>query len=486
MSSTFIITIKSEFKKNEKILINVFGNLLPILSGFFCLPLLKKEFNEAEFGAFILVWMLANVLSLLDCGLYRYTLNKIVRFREQSLESKISVGAELSGLLLLSCIIGGSAYVLKGVLFSGKELVLTTNEMDLAIGLTILSIPFLQFSFFCRTILEGFNFWGRVNSIRIPLNSFNYLTPLVLVLLGYRDFVLIMWVMLFGRMFFALYSFLILKQKVRELEFGFDSSGFRAKLGEIFSATSNAKWLGMVSMLIPFVSSLDRWFVNRFFGVSTLGYYGTPFEVVIRLAILPNAIINVLNVHFVSNAEDQNIDTCYSFLKKIVVCMLPVCGFFLFFSKEFLALWVDPDFSENSYKFLSIFSLGIFLNSVVAVPMNYVQFKYREKSLAKFYFIQILFYALMLIVAVKFSPQIVAFCWLLKTFSDFIFVRIETPKFLEKMGNSVFVYISSMILFLYISLEQDIYIRLFTYLAIVVFFAGKSIKEFRRLIGARQ
>src|SRR5205085_6969873 len=53
-------------------------------------------------------------------------------------------------------------------------------------------------------------------------------------------------------------------------------------------------WYTISNLLSPLMVSMDRFLVGMFLSVTSVAYYATPYEVVTKLQVFPNAVTGVL------------------------------------------------------------------------------------------------------------------------------------------------------------------------------------------------
>lgn len=470
-------TILYIFKQNRNEIFNITGFILPMFSGFIVLPIIQRSLDPDKYGILIIIWLFTNIVGLMDFGLNRALTIKISNKDNDSKHKDIS--QELFVLCLISILMTIISFSLKSLIIKTSSQHSDELEIAMSYYITCISVPFIIITSGLRAILEGLEKFDIVNYLRVPMMTYNYLLPALVIILGYQNVFTIATLLLIGRIVFLLlhYSFVAKNIQINFSHFRFN------KIKSTFETLSRIKWLTLIATLSPLIGSFDRWIVNSLTSAKEIGYYATPYEVVSRLGIIPSALVAVMIPTILSskNLNKSKLSQSIQYLDKTIFIMLPITSFFCLFSYEFLSHWINTDFANVSYLYLTIFSSGIFLNSLAGVPINYLMSTGSESTVAKNYIYQILIYPICLYIAViQWGTLGAAITWLSRIFID-IWIGFEKSQFIKKFKVEKILFIVIMhaliIIFQTIYKSDYIFLKIIAYLCIITICILKFFKK---------
>jgi len=450
-------------QNNKNEIYNTLGYVIPMFAGFIFLPMIQKTLSAEKYGLLIIIWLFTNLVGLMDFGMTRALTNKL-SLRNTG-HTKKDITQEVGTLSLISIIIFLISLTLKNIIFKVDVDTNIQFEIDLSYYLTCLSIPFIILTSGLRGALEGLGEFRIVNLLRVPLMAYNYIVPAIIILAQSTNIFYIALLLFLGRFLFFILHYISLKEKVI-----IEIKNFKIfNIQSTFSTLNNIKWLAVIATLSPILGSLDRWIVNGIVNTKQIGYYATPYEIVSRLGIIPSALIAVMIPTMLSsrNHNESPVSKSIAYIDKTIYIMLPITTFFGLFSYEFLALWMNTEFAQLSFLFLTIFSCGILLNSVAGVPINYLMSVGNEDLVAKNYIYQIIYYPLILIAATLYwGAYGAASIWFIRIFID-LYVGFVKSSFLSefritKLAGLIFFQIF-VILYQFYYQSEPVYIKVAIY-----------------------
>jgi O-antigen/teichoic acid export membrane protein len=120
----------------------------------------------------------------------------------------------------------------------------------------------------------------------------------------------------------------------------------------------------------------DRFLIAALLGASAVAYYTVPYDVLIRLWVLPMAVQGVLFPVFASLHEQKSPRIPAVFKRSSETTLLliappAVAGILLAY--EGLRLWVGVTFAENSANVARVLAMGVLINSMARTPFTFVQ-----------------------------------------------------------------------------------------------------------------
>lgn len=399
---------------------NLLGAGSPVFVALFCLPILKTKLGIDRLGIISLAWVVVGYFGLFDLGLSRALTKLVAEKLGQQREEEIPALVWTS-LFLMGCLgIAGAilAFVLTPwlVYHPLKVPAELRTETIRAFYWIALSIPIVILTAGLRGVLEALQRFRLATAIRIPLGIFSYLGP-VLVLPFSHSLVPIMMVLVAGRtiagfahLWACYYSFPSLR------------NSFVVHVSSMGPLFRFGTWMTVSNVVGPLMVSFDRFFIGALISVSAVAYYSIPYEVVIRLSLLPVAVCGVLFPAFSTASEADRARLVVLFdsgLKYIFLILFPVVLILIAFAPEALQVWLGADFARQSTPVAQVLAIAVFINGLALIPFTHVQGAGRPDITAKLHLIELPIYALMLVFFAKsMGIRGVAFAWLLRVVID--------------------------------------------------------------------
>jgi O-antigen/teichoic acid export membrane protein len=264
-----------------------------------------------------------------------------------------------------------------------------------------------------RGTLEAQNRFLAINLVQVPLGILNYLIPMIIserdpnislivnYLIGIRITSWLVFLIIVGRLFPG----------------GLKAPRFRAtQLRELLSFGG---WITASNIFTPLMGYADRLLVGSMLTTAAVAYYSTPYEMVLKLWIIPNAIISALfpTLASLGNDRKEKLNELLSGGAKLVFFVMFPIGFLLStFSQEVLTLWLDATFARESWRILWWFGMAIIINSVGFAPSAFLQSRDRPDIPAKLVMIALPIYITVLLILLNnVGVEGAAITWLMRT-----------------------------------------------------------------------
>ena len=136
-------------------------------------------------------------------------------------------------------------------------------------------------------------------------------------------------------------------------------------------------WLGLSSILYAVTSSMDRLVIGSLITVEAVTFYSAPYEAINRVGVVPGSLSMVLFPAFSyldAGGRTDRAETLFArSMKFLLLSTGPVFLLLMFFAGDFLRLWLGADFAAKSAFVVQVLAAGFFINTVIAVPNNYLQ-----------------------------------------------------------------------------------------------------------------
>jgi O-antigen/teichoic acid export membrane protein len=189
------------------------------------------------------------------------------------------------------------------------------------------------------------------------------------------------------------------------------------------------------NLVSPLMVNADRFFISYVLGASMVAYYTIPFDLVIRILIIPASLTSVLFPRFskLINNDIYEANKIYQKSTSIVLkIMFIITLVVISLSYLGLKLWINEDVATKSYLLLIILMLGVFFNGLAQVPFSLIQAAGKVKDTSILHIIEFGLYIILLVTLIKFFGLIgVAFAFLLRTFIDFFILGKIANKILN-------------------------------------------------------
>jgi O-antigen/teichoic acid export membrane protein len=355
--------------------LNFFGLVVPLAVGFATIPMVVRALGNDRFGILALVWVVFGYFGLFDLGLgrttTRYIADALGRNEREKLAGTLWTTVYLqAGIGLIAAFLSylAAPLIVRRVLNIPEGFV---DETILTMRLVGLSLPVMFISSSFRGVLEAAQRFDLVNAVKVPVNILFYVLPLAGVALGFRlpgivvllvasrGAALVVWGALSLRIMPALRTRPVPQKKlVRPL-------------------VSFSGWLGLSSILYAVTSSMDRLVIGSLITVEAVTFYSAPYEAINRVGVVPGSLSMVLFPAFSylgAGSRNDRVETLFArSMKFLLLSTGPVFLLLMFFAGDFLRLWLGPDFAAKSAFVVQVLAAGFLINTVIAVPNNYLQ-----------------------------------------------------------------------------------------------------------------
>lgn len=386
----------------------------------FSIPLLLKGLGTERFGVLTLSWMVVGYFGFFDMGAGRATTKFAADYVAKGDTASLGRLAWTSTILLFSFgTMGGLLLAALNPFLVSSLLKIPTfliEESVYAFFVLAATIPFVFGTAGMRGILEAQQRFGLINAVKIPVSSASFCAPLL--------------VLPFSHSLFPMTALLLL---IRILEFvAYMLYCFRIIPGIIHPQWPNVKdvkkllgfgkWLTVSNIIGPLMSYLDRFMVGMIMTMSAVAYYATPYDMVMKLGIIPNSVLGVM-FPAMSAAFLTNIDRFAQLydrsIKFVMLMMAPIALIIIVFADPLLKIWLGPEFAVQSTLVLQILAIGIFINSAAQVPFTAFQAIGRPDITAKLHIMELPFYMVAIVLLIiKMGIVGAALAWLLRVLID--------------------------------------------------------------------
>ncbi|MFN8882348.1 MAG: oligosaccharide flippase family protein, partial [Alphaproteobacteria bacterium] len=273
------------------ILWNGLGRGLPLLLALAVTPFLVAALGVERWGLFTLALALIGIFGVFDLGLGM----ALTRGVSEKLgtgavdEARAMIGATLLALLGVSSIIAAVLFLtvpwLVGRFLNVPEAL--QREAIIAFQLLAAGAPLVVLNAALWGVLSAWQRFRIANLVNIPLNTFYYLGPL-LVLFFWNSLIGVMLAVILVRLFSGIAYAIIAHRDVPGL-------GLRApRFGLMRPLLRQGLWMSLSGALTQLLLYADRFIIGAVLTLSAVAFYATPLDLIMRLWIIPVAVAQTM------------------------------------------------------------------------------------------------------------------------------------------------------------------------------------------------
>lgn len=401
---------------------NLAGAGVPLIFASFCIPFVIGRIGVERFGVLTIVWVLIGYFSLFDFGLGRALTQRISSALARDENQEIPDIA-FNGIIftLLTGLVGGLVLAVLAYPLAYHWLNISASLQADACNSFLWStfgILLTTVSNGFRGVLEAYEDFRNANILKIALGIANFITPALSVILFGNDVGTMVIILVLFRL---LVTFLYYLQVEKNVRVGWRQRKF--SFYTIKDMLSFGAWMTVSNVISPIMVNFDRFFISNILGGAMVAFYTVPFEIIVRILILPMALTTTLFPRFAATLENdrQEVRRIYFNSLKLTALVLGlVCAMGILLARTGLSLWMGDDFAEKSTLVCWVLLAGVFFNGIAMVPYSLIQASGNAKITAKLHLIELLFYAPLLIWMIhQFSIEGAAMAWSLRVFADF-------------------------------------------------------------------
>ena len=396
---------------------NVIGLALPIGLAIACTPTLVRTLGTQRFGVLLLSWTLVGYVSLFDLGLGRAVTQLVATRLGSGGRHEVSTIVWTSLLLLAASGLAGmsAGFVLAPWLTSHvihPPPYLHGETLD-AVYILALSVPAVVIGSALRGVLEAVQRFDYVNAVRIPSGVVTYLGPVILLPFTHSISAIVA-LLVAGRFAAGIAQYLLCIRALPEMK-----SRSILRLEHASALLRLGGWMTISNVLLPIITYGDRFAISAYLSTAAVAYYATPFDTLTKLLIIPTAVTYVLFPAFaaVASSAPNKIEALVSRAARYsLLAAFPTCLVIVAFSREWLTIWLGPEFGKHSTAVAELVALGVFANILAQTPYTLIQGIGRPDLTTKMLLFELPAYALILALLLRANGiEGVASAWAVRT-----------------------------------------------------------------------
>jgi O-antigen/teichoic acid export membrane protein len=144
----------------------------------------------------------------------------------------------------------------------------------------------------------------------------------------------------------------------------------------------------------------DRFVLGAAVGLSAVGYYSAPYEVVTRLWLIPAALTAVLFPAMTAQlgANPERALQIYRWgLKFVFLTVFPITLCLGMLAPDWLRIWLGAEYSQQSANAARLLVLGVLINCLAHIPFTFLQSAGRADLTAKAHLAELPAYLILLL-----------------------------------------------------------------------------------------
>lgn len=415
---------------------NVVGIAAPFLIGVVTIPYLIKTIGLEAFGVLTLIWALIGYFSLFDFGLGRALTQQVSEARSIGKEQEIPTLIK-TGLLLTTitgCLGGVVLAALSGKLSNDWLNVTPDLVQTTCYGLLIaaIGIPLTTVTSGLRGVLEAYDDFKTVNILRMLLGTANFVLPVICIWTIGTSLVWMILSLVVARAIVMLLHWQLVQSRCPD--FGAKTP---CKKDQFKKLLPFGIWMSVSNIISPLMVSADRFAISSILGASVVAFYTVPFEMLIRVLILPSALASATFPRLareLSNNKNEAERLYKKSLAFIALVLFGLCSVTALGSYKILDLWLGAEFAEQGWLIVCVMSLGIFFNGIAHVPFGLIQAAGDARTTAQLHILEFILYVPILLVGLKAWGILGApIAWTVRVFIDLLALLFFAKRVFQKV-----------------------------------------------------
>jgi O-antigen/teichoic acid export membrane protein len=370
-------------------LLNFVGQILPLLIGVVTIPFVIRGLGPDRFGLLSIAWVVLGYFTVFDLGLGKATTKFVSEILGKGNQDEIprilwtAVTVEIIlGIIGAFVLFIFTPLLAERILNIPHELI---GEAKYTFYLLAISVPIVLTAGSFRGALAAAQRFDLVNAVKIPTSCATYLFPLVGLALGLNLPGIVVLILLARVGSLAAYVTLNFRE-IPRLNIYSGSLKFFPRL------FSFGGWVMVTSVVGPILIYFDRFLIGSLLSVAALAFYSAPYEMVIRLNIIPTSLTMTLFPAFSTLEGIQNrkrlVTIFIRSVKYVFLILMPIVLVICLFAEDILRIWLGADFARESTAVLQLLSIGVLINSLSYSPFSLLQGVGRPDLPAKFHLLE--------------------------------------------------------------------------------------------------
>ncbi|MDA8153958.1 MAG: flippase [Acidithiobacillus sp.] len=397
-------------------LINLAGAAIPAVLVLVTVPIYLRIIGEARYGILAIVWLLLGYFGVFDLGFGRAVANRIAALHDATAADRQGIFWTGLAISAITGLIGGTILYLLGDWLFAHVLDIhgaLRTEAENAMPWLASALPLAVIISLLAGALEGRQAFLALNGAQIFGTVLYQLFPLVVAYAGWVTLPYLIAAAFVGRLLSVLLLFALNYRHVPL------SPRPRFALNQVKSLLHYGGWITVTGLVGPLLTVFDRFIIGAKMGMVAVTAYTVPYNLVMRLSILPGSLQTALFPRFVMVDPTEAKALAARAVLSIGAIMTPIVVMGLLLIKPFLILWVGAALAKKAAQVGQILLVGIWINTLAIIPFTYLQGRGRPDLPAKFHVLELLPYGAILWVLIdRLGVPGAAWAWDLRVLAD--------------------------------------------------------------------
>lgn len=382
---------------------NVMGSMVSGVAGLLAIPIYLRMFGEAEYGRFIVVWIVVSYFAVFQLGIGRAIANGIAATDDSAVHRDYRAFGNMC-LVTLGGVAAGCFVILH------RTVIRVSGGGDL--WLSWADIGSVSVVIVLNTMASG---WMGILEGAQEFAAINILTSVGAVAIQWTP---ILWCLVYGRSLQQLVLGSALARMVGPAAYVL----FKRRVVEWPTSVSHMKglavgvlgfgvWSAVGSTVVPLVASLDKIAIAKWAGVGNVPYYSVPFTLCSRLQVVPNSVARVMFPVLSRDSTRDGLLRNGAMAVAAVFAMVVVVA--MWAMRWWLVVWVGAQFARSAYVTSVLLCCGMWVNGIGFIPHVYLEAQRRPDVPTKVVLAAMpLYLAGMVIAARSYGIEGVVVAWL--------------------------------------------------------------------------
>nr|WP_295772469.1 oligosaccharide flippase family protein [Rhodoferax sp.] len=405
---------------------NLAGTAVPMAAALALIPYTLNHLGGEAFGVLTLIWALIGYFSVFDLGVGRALTVQLSQMHAAG--RAVDAGATLRAGMLLACVAGLLGVVLVWLLAPGlanhwlKISPALQDDARLAFSIAAVGVFPTTLASGLRGGLEGLDRFAASNLSRILLGALIFVLPAWSIYVHGPQLRLVAIYLVAGRFLVVLGMAMQLRVSLFEGGTGFAKRHIRA-------LWSYGLWVSVTGIVGPLMVYGDRFFVSATVGADQLSLYTIPQDMLLRLLLIPAALTGALLPRLAAMGAADATRAYQQTYRRVGVAMLAVSLLAAALAYPVLAVWISAEFAHSALPVALILCVGVWMNSLAAVPYTLLHAKGNPRLTAIFHVAELLLYLLALwILTVQFGVVGAALAWVARVALDWLLLHFAARR----------------------------------------------------------
>jgi O-antigen/teichoic acid export membrane protein len=348
---------------------NLIGYVAPLAVAIVVVPLLIGHLGTAKYGILTIAWSVVGYFGIFDMGLSSALTKFIAERVGHESEGEIEAIFQTGFLLLAAssiCAGFGLAAIARPLAYSwlsvSADLRLDTYRVFLIFALVL---PFVVSAACFRGTLGAYQRFDLINKVQIATGILSFGTPAAMLLFSHGLVPIVAMIALCRVGSWVAYLYCC-----TQVLPSFDLA-WHARRALVRPLVTFGGWISLCNVAEPLFLYSDRFILASLVSVSAVAYYATPFDVVVRLWSIPDALNSALFPLYAAGLK-TNTNRVLELFEKAGHYIFPLTFapvlFIVLFAGDILGLWINWAFAAHSAVVLQWLAVGVLLSSMARVP----------------------------------------------------------------------------------------------------------------------